>query len=461
MWDKKAISLIPVAFVVLATAVALTSYVFYNIYYGGRYEYMIFEQSKFDIIRNEIEKIKGFSKQSLIYSAHLTTDEHARSAGLMSDRLRAWICNGPNPPSFDETKACLEKYTKYYVNDYYTNYTIELPISMSKSEFTNCEYDLNKSEVFEGKYDEGFNVILDGTRVTFTSQDLLISDAIRLNERIDNNRYWYMFRIFYEWAQENVYGECICECTSKCRGCGCAESCARKALMDLQSRFDEYVTCEVGKVCCHREIGVEEPSEATDCLEWEQEECLATCDVKCGEFEIPSFSGEYEIKEEYRFSGSDEDRAPCEFVIVNQPNKLASVHTFWCKDEKYFVPGGEGPHPLVFQVNAFAAYKDLDACVSIGGPGECTDTCVCAGGAPSPPKPTPPPPPPPPPPVPTTTTTTTTTTVPGVIVTTTTTTTTSTTTTPPSPGVTTTTTTTTTTRPPTTTTTTTPPEPPA
>lgn len=292
--------LLPFIFLVILISSVLLGYLFYNAYYGTAYQGNIFEKSVLDALRNELERIKGYSKLSFIYSTHQALREHACLGGLT--KATPWICNVPNTVSVEDSKACLEEYTLYYTNTYLENYTIlDLPINLAKNNFSSCSYEVDSGGVYSGKYDEGeFWVSINNASMSVFSQYALMKDDMSLNEFITRNRYWYMFRIFTEWAEANVYAPCICSnigcaCSSGsgdqvCTSCASASyQCAQLALKDLQSRFDgTTIRCRVGGTigvggsdCCAQGIGPISCVPRNTCIGWSSQVCNADCQHDC------------------------------------------------------------------------------------------------------------------------------------------------------------------------------------
>ena len=65
--SDKGVSVLSFAFVVLAVGITLISWLMYNSYFGSSFQQQVFTESKIDTIRNEIEVMKNFIKQSLIF----------------------------------------------------------------------------------------------------------------------------------------------------------------------------------------------------------------------------------------------------------------------------------------------------------------------------------------------------------------------------------------------------------
>jgi len=382
--SDKALSFTPIVFIILLISLIAIFWSMYNTFYGSSYQKTTFSQSKVDTFRNEIEKLKGFSKQSLIYSSHLSLIEHAGNGGLMDRRgIAAWICNGPNPPDIQESKECIDKYINYHLNVYIGNYTISLPLTIYNDEFEQSEHNVTPYSILNGEHDEGnFNVLSGTSNVLIKSNDgkITMADRIYLNEEINKTRFWYLYRKFLEWAnQQPNFAEWVCDCTKSCQACSCADDAAEKSLELLQSKFDNYVTCEKGCHCCYACRSDGDPGNCelttkpscnsyscfpTDCESWDQApepKCTALCDPECME---PSeyFNESYSTKispinhtNETLMSRSN-FAYDIDCCIVYYINKLSAAYTFSCTDTKYNVPGEGAPKPLVFEVEAWASW---------------------------------------------------------------------------------------------------------
>jgi len=305
---------------ILLVSGVMIGYVFYNTYYGTSYQLGVFHIRVIDAVRNIIEDFKSYLKLSLTYSSQQSLREHACSSGLIG--AGPWICNGPNPVEVDQSKECLEKYTKYYFNVYTSLFNTSLPVQLSKINFTGCVYDVNSSDVFSEKYDEGlFWVNCSGAKIAVTGTNVNEFENIDRNDFVTKNRYWYMFRNFYEWAKADVYSPCICENVECACGSGSgeevcgktctdkAEKCAQKTLDDLQNRFnvtDNFVRCEKRKECCAQGVGPLCDSPC-GCQNWNNHICPAKCTHDCNEPPSPGKicaveSNEYSITSKYSVS---------------------------------------------------------------------------------------------------------------------------------------------------------------
>ena len=387
--------LIPLLFLVLLVAGVLLGYVFYNIFYGTKYEKRVFEREMLDIMRNEIEGLKGYLRQALIYSAHQSLSELAASGGLTGHdgEAEVWICNAPNtfPPSL--SRECLEKYTLYYLNIYLGNYSIlDLPLRLTKKEFSSCEYQVDSDEVlypsgtYDPYYDEGnFWVNVSGGIATVSGKGAIISTNLSISEYITKNRFWYLWRIFYEWAKNDVFSPCVCSrigcaCSSASFGEICtsckddAEYCADLALKDLQKRFNKSeVECTKNYICCAQGIGPLSCNFSGICITWNNELCIDSCKHKCKDpprvrsklnrsfFQSPPPTFNFPIMKE-----GNETNETCPAWIEA---RFATMYEFTCEDKKYYVPSDDGPVPLRFTVRALASWR---------APGLCpTNSTIC------------------------------------------------------------------------------------
>lgn len=382
--------LIPFVFLVLLVASVMIGYVYYNTFYGSEYQLNVFNVRVIDAIRNIIEDFKSYSKLSLTYSSHQALREHACNGGLIG--AGPWICNGPNPVEPDQSKQCLEKYTKYYFNVYTSFFNSTLPVEISKANFTNLAYDINTGEISSGKYDEGnFWVNSSGAKITITSGNANEFENVAMNDYVIKNRYWYLFRNFYDWAMNDVYSPCICQNAACSCGSGSSEqvcdsgcnsaaySCAQTALNDLQGRFDQYVKCDMSQACCAQ--GTVSGSNDCGCKGWENSICQTGCEHNCNEPSQESIcpvgsieslysqsslsaSNPYSKTGGYKISFSSADKISFqggggECCIEA---RFSAAYNFWCVDTKYNVPSDKGPVPLIFRVGAIGDFRDPCGC---------------------------------------------------------------------------------------------------
>lgn len=296
--------IIPIAFILLSVSLIIIGFLFYNVFYGKKFEEKITEIRILDAARNVIENAKNYLKLSLVYSISQSTREQAASGGSVG--AAPWICNRPNPLPIEISKTCLENYTQYYLTIYAGNFNTTLPLNVYLKNFSSLIYQIEEYGVLRGLYDEGnFYVNASNARISVSRKDFSVSEEFNISEFVTKNRFWYMFRIFYEWASQDPFSPCICAnlgcaCSSysgqeTCSSClQASEYCAEYALRLLQSKFDEYVKCERSNVCCMQGIGPPclPPS---GCLAWSNR-CSKGCEHSCTP---PPFYSNYQNLQQY------------------------------------------------------------------------------------------------------------------------------------------------------------------
>ena len=87
--------IIPISFLLLSVGLIIIGFIFYNVFYGKKYEQGILEIKILDAARNVIENAKNYLKLSLVYSSLQAMREQAASGGSVG--AGPWICNGPTP----------------------------------------------------------------------------------------------------------------------------------------------------------------------------------------------------------------------------------------------------------------------------------------------------------------------------------------------------------------------------
>jgi hypothetical protein len=384
--------IIPFVFLLLLISGVILGYIFYNVFYGTRFQAHVTTINIIDTVRNVIEYFKSYLGLSLTYSSHQSLREHACWGGTIGEEINHWICNTPNPVEVEQSKKCLEKYTKYYLNEYNSLFTTSLPIEITKYNFTDNVYGVDAAGVFSGKYDEGyFWVNSSGAKVSISGENIKNMEKIDTSDFITKNRYWYLFRKFYEWAQDNVYGKCMCSII----GCSCSSSsgeeacticsdavrdCAKRALDDLQRRFDNNVTCKMKQEACMQGRGPPCLS-PSDCLAWASSvrglcthDCIdpsvgaRSCPItsKPGIMSLTYSSQNYNIKNDNtayfindKFSLSSHLNCVSDYW---HEGRVAASYSYTCEDQKYYVPSDKGPVPLSFKVIALASWRDQDVC---------------------------------------------------------------------------------------------------
>lgn len=358
----KGISLIPFVFLILFASIGLTSWAIYNTYYGDDYQEIVSDQSYLDAARNEHNKIKNYARQSLIYSSFRTLRASGGMGGIMAGEPRAWICNEPTVPSIPEVVECLEDFTNYHLDIYMTFYDEpDIPMSLSKENFSSVEYDIIPPDVYDKKHDYGnFTVESKEGYIGLYSDRMQTYENINQEEFINKTRYWYMFRIFEEWATDNVYANCIQYCTETCAGEACADSCAQTALDDLENRFDENVTCSVSERCIDHRRPDETNCNPTPVVPWGGDDCYAACDTECQDPEDYYGNTGYmsstlsNTNSQAQYNSNSNENETC---TIYHKNQLAATHTFSCNDERYYIPGTGSPAPQPFTAVAYATWE--------------------------------------------------------------------------------------------------------
>jgi hypothetical protein len=379
--------IIPISFLLLSVGLIIIGFIFYNVFYGKKYEEEILEIKILDATRNVIENAKNYLKLSLVYSSLQAMREQAASGGSVG--AGPWICNGPNPLPLETSKGCLENYTKYYLTIYGSKFNTTLPLNVYLKDFSSLIYQLEGSGVFNGLYDEGnFTINATGARISVTKDELRVSEDFNISELITKNRFWYMFRVFTEWANEDPFSPCICAYL----GCAClsssqeeqcstcqqyADACAEYALKVLQSKFDEYVKCEKANICCAQGIG---PSclDPTDCIPWSNRICTRSCEHNCTQpyaynsYYKSSYSpispALTSLNRKILFQGSDQQSDCKEYDCKTYywyEARFSAAYIFTCKDYKYYISSPKGPKPLTFSVAAYAYLRDQDRCKAL------------------------------------------------------------------------------------------------
>ncbi len=339
-------------FVVLLMALVSIFWTMYNVFYGSKYQTLTLEESKIDILRNEIEKFKSFTREAIEYTTGKVMILFSQLGASKPD-IGVWICNGDSSPDFQDVKRCMERDIKYYLDIYVENYSIKgLPLSELKIEkYQNLSMNITWEDVKSGKYDEGnIPIIVGGGSMFIRSRNVSISDKININNIIDKVRFWYLFRKFKEWSSHNSLSDIKCTCNETCRE---LDLVAKNALTQLQNKFDEYVNCSMEKLCCDSYTIC--CDNLNDCIQTATEDCNITCHSGCGE--------RYLVKR--KTTGYDESGFPCGstdvtenwWAEVNYSTLLVGGFKYSCTDRKYYVHGEGKPNPLTFTVLAFIGYR--------------------------------------------------------------------------------------------------------
>ncbi|MGC9310121.1 MAG: hypothetical protein ACP5E4_00160 [Candidatus Aenigmatarchaeota archaeon] len=344
-------SIMPFVFIILLAVIAIIAWGRYGGGPGGSYLMELSDAKSVNLVKGEIESAKRFSKHGLLYASDQAIGEHALGGGINSGgTVKSWVCNTADPPVFGEIKACLEKSALEYANSYLSSFSSGPRMEDEFTPFESVSYEVTEADVLSGKYDEGgYMISAQGGKISVSSEGMKASDGISINEEAGKNRFWYLYRIFYEWSAEGIFPEKSLECAGICLGCECIEHAAEDALEALRGKFDEDVSCGMKRVCCTRG-----PSRLTGLLNgaefWDQSECIASCSVSCGTYSGAIDKEPFQnVPQTYAGDGVSD-------------SKIAAVYEFSCTDKKYFVAGSEGPEALIFKVLASVSYDDFGAC---------------------------------------------------------------------------------------------------
>lgn len=232
-----------------------------------------------------LDYFKGYIRNALIFSTHANTQLVANYGGAMAGdgRPRSWICTSPKPPAVDEIRYYLSEETIKTLNTFAArmNETKKDEIvDFFVGKFNCVDYDVNENNVMSGSNDEKFNVGGYGSYLTLIQEGDIINSSNNIYEEIPKVRFWYLYRNFREWAEENSLSAYMCDCMweiCKCDNSGsCSEQCqpfyecyknaVNNALQDLQNKFDNYVSCTASYGCCYQEK--QSCGEIKGCVPW-------------------------------------------------------------------------------------------------------------------------------------------------------------------------------------------------
>ncbi len=316
----------------------------------------VLEERKVDIINNVRLAISSYLNLALYYSA---------SQNLRSES-HAWIHNGFNPLEFNYLKSCKENLTKFYLNVYASKFYIELPLNINISKIENCFWDLTEQDVFSGKHDEGyFYVNCSNTTIKIYTNDTMLIDEIQIKEFISNNRYWYLYRKIYEWAQENgdKFAQCVCSKVASCQDCTNIKDCYSGLLDSLKEKFkdDKYVECrEQSEPCCYHEFG-EPCEEGKMCIGWTKKRCYFPKEWKCPLLSNIQYSLENkkQIFSETLYQSQKTDKC---YAYYWYENRMETSSVYVCEDRKYYESSPKGPDKVVFAISIWSGWRFPEAC---------------------------------------------------------------------------------------------------
>ncbi|MDI6825848.1 MAG: hypothetical protein QMD36_01475 [Candidatus Aenigmarchaeota archaeon] len=245
---------------------------------------------------------KGFTRESAILSTHSASYNIAYKGGHSIEGPRTWVCNGPWAPSVDEVRFFLGKETLEFLNRYVENYDVGDPMIFLNN-FTCVNYDVDESSVISRKNDEKFDVGAFGSEIKATFKEDNVTSKNEFGIEIARVRFWYMYRIFRQWAETTTLPQDICNGLGIICGCPigmdeCSEHCpsflsyskeqVEKARQYLESLFNdpEYIECSALLNCCRSSRGSNTDS-IEACIDWELMPCGGCAreipDVLCGD----------------------------------------------------------------------------------------------------------------------------------------------------------------------------------
>lgn len=315
----------------------------------------------FDNIRNVIN---SYAKLSLYYA----TTQNFR------EESHTWIHNGFNPLEFEFLKECKENLTTFYLNQYLSKFYINLPLNIEIKKVEKCNFDLTRESVFSGKNDEGnFSVTCNSTMIKIYINDTFLLSFLNSSNFITNNRYWYLYRKFYEWAQENgdKFAACVCALVNACANCVSIETCYQGLLESLKAKFedDKYVECYTEpSSCCYQEFG--DPCKLPDgCQSWQNRCYVANkyeCKLPIGDMNYQNLANSNNIDIQYSMKevksvSSDFYCESCKWI----ENRMETNRRYWCIDRKYYESSPSGPQPITFTATVYAGFKDYVSCLNL------------------------------------------------------------------------------------------------
>lgn len=354
----------------------------------------ILEQIKLSKISNYLDVVKGFSKESSLLASY-SASHFVASQGGDNDRsglVRNWICNSDVSPTVNEVRFFLGEETLNQANTYFGNLNIQdLPTLLVRN-FTCANIDVSESSVFGKQNDEKFDAALFGSFISTVLKNESTNSTNDVVVSVEQDRFWYLYRIFKEWSRTTSFPSEICKCLSTICSCGtfypggqclttcpafntCAQQAVNKAVGELTRLFnkDPFIKCQGTINCCYTQNPACFATGFPGCSGWTDAPDCALCDtVPAGQLcaaEItgkkvaesgdesllpPSTSGDY-LNAEQRALPPGKD--------YSEP-RAAVRSVFSCTDKKYALSvGGEDTKRfLTFSVGATVALKHPFGC---------------------------------------------------------------------------------------------------
>jgi len=334
----------------------------------------IIQKTALSKISKYLDFIKGFTRYALLLSTHASTKEIASQGGQFSYSgiPRSWICNLDISPNLETVKFFLSNQTQKYLNEYLANLRIKDLPSISISNFTCVDFNVNE---ISNKYDEKFNVSSYNSMININLRNNNVTSSNNLNIEIEQDRFWFMYRKFKEWspgaAQKLVSGLCsclseICNCPSsptypgECESCKntcpgfqtCLENLLESVNKDLNNTFnDKFVNCRWNLIGCYHELV---PCSGSICQDWEDAPKCSACGFEaagplCSDLIEPKI---YSIKS-YQLANSNCEDLKCTYYAETKGSFEAD---FSCTDYKYLL-STLGDRHLIFSVHTMVKMR--------------------------------------------------------------------------------------------------------
>jgi len=265
---KSQSSLLILISLVVIIAILLLFYLFSSVSIQER----ILFKTQLTKITDYLNVFKGFSKQTSVLASHSAAKEVAGSGGdnVQGGEARSWICNNDRkPPTVNEVRYFLGEETKGSLNNYISNLWVEDIPDIYFSNFTCSDINVNELGVSSGLNDEKYDVNSFGSFVEVAIKNNTASSTNDASVQVAQVRFWYLYRVFKQWAEATPYPDdamsCISEGTIYGTGVGqwcdnavpqsfrsCIENSASKAAQELEKLFsDPYIKCsyKIGCIC--------------------------------------------------------------------------------------------------------------------------------------------------------------------------------------------------------------------
>lgn len=247
-----------------------------------------------------VDTIKGFSQNAQVLAIHEACRHVAAQGGQTSATgfARSWVCNADVSPSLRSVKFFLSNLTTDYLNSYLLKLKFEDLPTVHVSEYTCTEFEVDE-KVYEGTFDERFNVSSIGSTINVTLEADAVRSSNHVRQEISQLRFWYMFRIFKQWAPEgaSIIAGGLCQClphTCNCREptyqgfcepsdtCPPFNQCVKQALgravQALQAKFDEHVSCYANLIGTYHQPGL--PCLTNPCIDWPNPPACKACTIE-------------------------------------------------------------------------------------------------------------------------------------------------------------------------------------